>query len=777
MLGKNCFTRSVFFPMFMPMLKQLTHIFIALAVLTCVPNGYSQSEQKPAKQVRPGSIFLSGYYSIAEAEKLEKGKRYKDAWNKYHQALRYYRTLAANFPEWKKGLVESRIKSTKQTIARIEPLAQKEQEAKQAQFQKYIESNTSENGIKSPAIIEMSDVEKKRIDRLIIDANAAQQSLQQERAKHKQEVARLGKQIGKLQDDLRKATQGLGGENTQTKILNQQIARLNQKLQNEEKLSKETQRKYQATLNQLHRERARLAVAPLQRDVELLKKERDQNIADLKNMVAVHRATLEKQRVLNDKYNTLARDLDLAQRSLKKKSDELEKSKKAGHKVVAALRKQNKALQSQVTALQTQLSSVKTENEILQEQLTQSEAVNAELKRDLAAVTLERDNLNELIKLSDTDRVKKVIKENLRLGKELHQIRLAYKKLQEDKNASQDQLIEAENKLAVAKQKIINLEEIKAQYQKRIGDLEDHLRTTKDRLAQVKENGSPLEQEEAQVLKDTLKRITLQLERRKQAEALLWKEYTKSAYKDSELGKAIQAVMNKKIALTEKEKGLLKMKRDTDSFVLSNSGNMTAEQRRIKLERSDAQVDSLSSLAKRCIERGSLQTAKEIYDEAYADHGYHYPFLVNRGVVRVQLNEYEEALEIFEHSSQLKERNAYSHFMLGYCRFKLGMDDLAKKSFDEAIRIRPDHIDSYLYHGLIAYSQSNYKGAQEYFENAVRLNPDHREAQFNLSQVYFAMKQKTKAKEAYNSALRAGLTPNFAYEKRLGINKSQRDGE
>ena len=755
------------------MLRGLAYIFITFSALVCVPCGLAQRENKPVKQVRPGSIFLSGYYSIAEAEKFEKDKRYKDAWNKYHQALRYYRTLAANFPEWKKGLVESRIKSTKETIARVEPLAQKEQDKKQAQYQKYIESNTSESGIKSPEITELSDGEKKRVDKITLDANTAQQLLQKERARHKQEVARLEKQIGKLQDDLRRATQGLGGENTQTRILNKQIAKLDQKLKNAEKLSKDTQRRYQETLNQLHREKARMAVAPLQKDAERFRREKAQLEADLKNMVSVHRATLEKQRALNEKYNKAVTDLDLAQRSLKKTTDQLAAAKNVGNKTVAALRKQNKALQSQVDALQVQLAGVKTENGILQQQLAQSNAVNEELKRDLAEVTLERDNLNELIKLSDTDRVKKVIKENLRLGKELLQIRLAYKKLKDDKNASQDQLIEAENKLAVAKQKIIDLEDVKTQHQKRIGALEDHVRITKERLAKAEKGGNPLEKEEASVLKDTLKRITLQLDRRKQAEALLWKEYKKSGEKDSELGAAIVAVMNKKITLTEKEKNLLKVKRDTDSFVLSNSGNMTSEQRRRKIDRSNAQVESLSSVAKRCIEKGSLLTAKELYDEAYADHGYHYPFLVNRGVVRVQLNEYEEALEIFEHSSQLKEKNAYSHFMLGYCRFKLGMDDLAKKSFDTAIRIRPDHIDSHLYHGLIAYSQSNYKEAKGYFESAVRLNPDHREAQINLSQVYFALKQKTKATEAYNAALKAGLTPNFDYEKRLGINKSE----
>ncbi|MFT5906502.1 MAG: tetratricopeptide (TPR) repeat protein, partial [Cryomorphaceae bacterium] len=78
----------------------------------------------------------------------------------------------------------------------------------------------------------------------------------------------------------------------------------------------------------------------------------------------------------------------------------------------------------------------------------------------------------------------------------------------------------------------------------------------------------------------------------------------------------------------------------------------------------------------------------------------------------------------------------------------------------------------YLYLGLIAHTDGNNSKAKDYLNKAVRINPEHKEAQFNLSQIHYILGEKTKAIEAYNNALRAGLPPNFDYEKKIGIKKA-----
>ena len=731
------------------------------------------------KVIRPGSIFLSGYYAINEAEKLEKAKLFKNAWNKYHQAKRYYETLANNFPTWKPKLVKMRIRTTQENIERLQPLAEKQHGDKQKKLKAYIAENTSENGIKSPTLTETNGVtsaERKRISELSSTASQYKTLLYKERNKHKVESEAMRRRIAKLEENLRKSQQGLlGNDSSQTKLLNGQINKLTSELSNYEKRSKADQTKLLKLLNELNEKRAKLAAAPLQKDVERLARERKQFEAELKNIVGIHHTHLKQYKELQIDRDKVLNDLNLANASLKAKSHQLEISTNASHKVVKSLRNQIKAQQAQITALNNQVAQLNTDNLAMKTRLADSEAINKELTENLASVTLERDKLSELLNLSDADRAKRTIKEALRLGQELREAQQMIKQLRTDKNAAQDQILVAQNKLAVAKSKIIKLQNQNTDYSKRIGSLEDNIKTTKAQLelAIKSPSSNPLVTEEAKALKKILQDFATQLERKKQAEKLLLEEYKKSGIQGSPIGNAIANLVDKKITLTDKESSYLKTKADTDKFRLPNSGPRTESERQLALSKAQFQVDAIESLAHLCIDKGSLVTAMEIYDNAYDTHGYHFPFFINRGVVRLKLNRYDEAEEIFESASQLKENSPYTHFMLGVCRFKNGKPELARKSLETAVHLRPDYAKAYIYLGNVTSSQGNNEKAKDYLEKAVRINPEDATAQFNLSYVHYLLGDKKAAKTVYYEALRQGLAPNLDFEKKLGIKKAQ----
>lgn len=726
--------------------------------------------------INPGSIFLSGYSAINEAEKLEAAEKYQDAWNKYHQALRYYKTLNVNYPEWKKTLVSIRLESTGKSIARVEPLAQKELQAKQEKYNKYIESNTSENGIPSPShpkLTHLSGKDEQRVAELSNTENEMKTQLNIERQKHQAQVDKLNMEIGKLQATLLKSGQGLTTENSQTKILNDQINKLQEQVRSSQQQSKAAQQKTLETLDQLTRERARLATAPLKQDIEKLAQDKQRLETELEGIVTIHKKLITNHENLSKERDELLGELKLAESAYKKKTEDLEKTKTAGHSVMTALRDQIKAQANQISGLQDQVAALNKENIGLRTQLDSADDINKELTENLAAVTLERDKLSELLDLSDGDRTKKTIYEALRLGEELRKAENVIKELQANQNVAQDQINIAENNLVVAKKKIIDLQVENTTYIKRIGTLEDNLRITQEELekkmANVKAN--PLQTEEVTTLKSALRRITTSLERRKQAEKILIDEHQKANINNPELTQAILNLTENNVTLTAKESQMLNEQEDTDKFIIA-SGSTSPEVREIAKLKSQNQIDSLESLAKRCIEKGNLQTAKDIYDGAYDAHGHHYPFFINRGVVRVQLGEFEEAKEIFESGSQLKENNAYTHFMLGYCRFKTNDDVMAKKSLEAAVHIRPDYIEPYIYLALIAHTDGDNNKAKDYLMKAVSIDPEHKEAQFNLSQILNILDEKSEAKKAYENALRAGLPPNFDYEKKLGIKKA-----
>lgn len=754
---------------------KLFYFFLIICTsLALTPYGHAQVSNTAGQKVKPGSIFLSGYSAINEAEKLEADEKYKDAWNKYHQALRYYKTLSINYPEWKKLLVNIRIESTSKSIARVEPLAQKEHLAKQDKYKKYIESNTSENGIPSPDLPQLSGPQQQRVADLSNKEKNLKIQLNIERRKHKTQTDKLNKEIERLQVSLRKMIHGASSENSQTKILNDQIQKLQAQLRSSQQQSKAAQQKTIETLDKLTRERAKLATAPLKKDIEKLAQDKQRLESELDGIVTIHKKLLKSHQDLAKERNELLGELKLAEGAYKKKAAALEKSNTANHKVMSSLRDQIKAQATQIEGLRNQVTALNNENEGLRTQLTSANEINLELTQKLASVTLERDKLSELLDLSEGDRTKRVIKEALRLGEELRKAQNSIKQLQVNQNAAQDETIIAERKLVVAKKKIIDLQLQNTSYIRRIGSLEDNLRATKEQLEKRMEGGvdNPLQAEEITTLKTALKRITTQLERRKQAEKILIAEYQKANIKNPELANAIVNLTENNVVLTARENQILKEQAYTDRFTIASGGAKSPEARQAAKIRSQNQIESLESLARRCVEKGSLQTAKDIFDEAYDAHGHHYPFFINRGVVRAQMGEFVEAKEIFESGSQLKENNAYTHFMLGYCRFKTNDDILAKKSLEAAIHLRPDYIDPYIYLGLISHAGGNDTKAKDYLTKAVRIDPEHKEAQFNLSQIHNVLGEKEEAIEAYNNALRAGLPPNFDYEKKLGIKKA-----
>jgi len=736
----------------------------------------AQVRDRALKDVKPGSIYLSGYAAVNEAEKLESAEKYIDAWNKYHQALRYYKTIDINFPDWKKEMVAYRMEMTDESIKRLEPLAQKENLEKKEKYKKFSESHTSESGIPSPnapATPKISGREQQRLTELAGKERQLKGLVLEERQKHQAEVNRLNKSIAELQGKLRKAELGVRADNKQTKIVNAQIRKLQDDLKSSKRQSRPAQQQAIAQLNELTRIRAQLATAPLKKDIENLAKDKARLEEELGGIVGVHKKLLKKHQATERERARLMGDLKLKESALNEASNKLANAKKSGYKVVKGLRAQIKAQAKQIEGLRDQVTVLTTENEGLRKELESANAINAELKQSLATVTLERDRLSEILDLSKSERTKRAIQEALRLGEALRVAKQSIKQLQSNQNAVQDDMLEAQSKLAVAKKKIIDLRAENTNYIRRIGSLEKNLSATKEKLqAQINKGvNNPLQSKEIETLKTALNRITNKLKRRKQAEKLLIAEYQKANINNPGLTSAIVNLTKSTITLTAKESEILKEQEDTGRFSIAGRSK-SPEARAAARLKSQNQIDSLESLARRCVEKGSLETAKEIFDEAYDAHGHHYPFFINRGVVRVQLGEFMEAKDIFESGAQLKENNAYTHFMLGYCRFKTNDDVMAKKSLEAAIHIRPDYTEAYIYLALLEYENGNSKKAKEHLKKAVRIDPEHKEALFNLSHIHLVLKEKKQALDVYNNALKAGLAPNFEYEKKLGIKQA-----
>jgi len=316
-------------------------------------------------KVKPDSIYLSGYTALSEASNLEKKKQYKAAWNKYHQALRYYKTININFPEWNKTLVNRRLESTTAKIKEIEPLASKEHVTQQQKLTQYQKANTSENGIPSLQLPSKLGNNSQHVADLNAKAQQLQKALDVERSKYQTEKTKLEKQITTLNNQLRKATQGLSSENTQTKILNDQIAKLKQELKSSQTQSNFQQQKQIEALDHLTRERAMLATAPLKQDIERLTQDKARFEMELDSMVGVHKRLLESHQKLTKERDDLANTLNLERLALEKANAALLKAKNNGNKVVEGLREQIRVQAAQIQAQSELLAAKEKENMLM----------------------------------------------------------------------------------------------------------------------------------------------------------------------------------------------------------------------------------------------------------------------------------------------------------------------------------------------------------------------------------------------------------------------------
>jgi Tfp pilus assembly protein PilF/chromosome segregation ATPase len=748
-------------------LTYLTFIFLALT-----PLGSLSAQSEP---VRPGTILLSAYQSVSEAEKLEESKQHKDAWNKYQQALRYYESLAAAHPAWKPHIVQGRIQSTTESIKRVEPLAQKALLAEQAQLQGFVDTEKPQQQapqLSTKTVYRSTPSDLEQITKLNDRLNEMHRHLEKLKNQHTAEKLKLHQQISKLQTDLRKNQQGLGRESTQTRMLNGEIARLQQELRRSQQLGQKDQQKLLDTIEELQRTRNTLATAPLRADVEKLKQEKEKQEQELIYLAKAYQRDKKLLEIKTIENQQLQKEARLAKDQLAAKTKLLEQADANTKAVVAAMRSEINSLKSQLAASESKRREQEGEIKSLMERLAQSETIEEELRTDLASMTAERDQLSEMLKLSDADRAKELMKENLRLGKELSIAKRNLEQLHADKNAALDRVTQAETDVAIAKQQLIYKRQENIEFRKRIANLESTLSSTRERLSTVSNKPVVDEaaREEAELLKQTVKRLMTQAKRRRQAEQLLWEEYRRTALIDPNFVEEYEAVAGEEIQLTDRERTMLTVAQPQGDMHFAGS-NLDQKSREIAQAKADEKISTYHSIAQRWIEKDNLEVAKELYDEAY-DSIPDYSFLVNRGVVRLKLEEFEDAEGIFELGTTQRPRSPYTHFMLGMSRYYLQNDDLAAKSMDRAIDLQPDYKEAFLYRGFIEYRNGRNQNALEFITNAIQLDPEYEEAHFNLAVLHNLMGDNKKAKKAYNDALRAGLAPNLEFERKIGINKA-----
>jgi tetratricopeptide (TPR) repeat protein len=121
-----------------------------------------------------------------------------------------------------------------------------------------------------------------------------------------------------------------------------------------------------------------------------------------------------------------------------------------------------------------------------------------------------------------------------------------------------------------------------------------------------------------------------------------------------------------------------------------------------------------------------------------------------RGDILMARKMYREAVDVYREGPA---DSALLHNKTGIAFHQLLQFNLAKKEYEQAIKLNPQYAEAINNLGAIYYAQKNYRRAVRQYTKALAITPEAASIYSNLGSAYFARKDYPKAAECYQKAL------------------------
>ena len=700
------------------------------------------AQEDPAA-VDPADIFFQAWLEIKRAEKLEEESKFSDAWQKYQQAYSYYSVLNKSHKNWKPNLVKSRIASTEESMKRIEPNATAELASNKIKTQDLIEGpqpgSPSGSGAGSGYQSAPSSRNNSTTGRATIDPST---------------VARLDK-LEKENKELKTKleTAASNDQNAKSKLDDTERKRLNELITKKDR--------------EIAMIRDVLARAPLQQDMNRISQQKTTLEQEIKITARALKSSQQKLTEAQQNAENFRQEAELAKNRAEKIQQNMQQQGAVNNELVRGLRDELKTVTEMLEQTRNELGSANSRIEKMQLSLNESQETIKELTKERDSLLKERNLLAETLKQSDSKGIQGLITENMRLGTELKEALDRLDFLEENQNATKDDLTKAHTNLALAKTRILKYQKEQAIQSETIQSLESQLRDAQSALSSAKANdGAYTNPDEVKTLRGTVDRLLAAQERRRIGEKILWNTYQKSIAKIDGLSKAISDIRNIKINLTDKEKEFVSGHRHPDGE-FSNSDRVSLAHARAYGNALESETLYVEDLIIRHFERGRIQAAHSVLIDINERVPGNYRILCKLGVVEMKLGHYNKAIARLDEAITMRENSGYAHFMMGIAQYKNKEVDDAQNSFERSLILKPDNARAHLYLGNLAGAAKRYQQAEEHFLSTIKINPSLADAYYNLSVLYLQQKRKQDALSYYQKALNNGAQPDQALENKL----------
>lgn len=692
----------------------------SLVMLLAFPAAAQAPPPVQEAQFDPSDVYLQGYLATRAAEQLENAGDFIGARQKLEQAAELFATVRKYYPAWKPEMVAVRGEKTTETLNRIRPKAEEQQNKNRSAVAEL------EGGARQPGkLIDPAEGVTPLTPGILEVDPLATRRLQEAEA----EVERLRGQARdgdmKRQNDFLKAQ--LKAAETRVESLRNSLAR-----------------------------------APMDREMKAL----NQRIADLEQERDAMSMALTQSRGAHTeslaKIATLEADLKVMQQKYADMDRNLKVERKVSSNVVAGQRRQLEELEKKLEAKNGELAKANEKIASLTHELKQSQEAFAQLRSERDNLLRERDQMSALLKLNEAGRIQELIEQNMSLAKNLREANDKVDRLNREANADLDAITDAQRDLAIAKSQINRLQHEKREQDKRIAELLAKLKDEENALAGGKTDANPAEVEMLRGIIDKQRRV---LERQRQAKELLVEAAKELGSKDQNLTKAIELFDGQEIALSPEEQKLIAGDNVDGEFISpfardrATVGQATAELNR--------DIAVFERTAEKSFLSGRLLPTRELYQMILEQHPGHTPTLCKIGVVHLKLDDPGAAVDSFRRAVELDTSNPHAFRMLGFSLMKLGDLPAAEQSAKRSVDLAPHDAMAQMLYATLCYRLGRASEAISHFKAAITANPLLSEPHYNLALIHFRLGRAEEARTFYQQALERGAVPDPELEEKL----------
>jgi len=549
-----------------------------------------------------------------------------------------------------------------------------------------------------------------------------------------------------------KENKDLTAQRNELDRLYREIQTLKTKLTSAELDRSENRAQLRTAIMQLEQERATKANAPLKAEMESLQDKLSIASQERDAMAfAVKKSRKQYQQVLAQN-KILQADLQLARIKEKELNQKLLDERNINNDLVTSLRKQKKTLVKELNDMERKWESSRLQITSLNRQLEESQAIVSELQAERDSLLIERDRMSDLLAMTDNERSKKLIVQNMQLGKQLTDALEKVEMLSKEENAAKDKMLQARAELAHAKKSINHFKTLTIDQDRRIAQYEE-------KLLNVQTN---LENTPITMLREIAQRQIQQQKRRKASKQLLI-ENAKKLGVLAELIDPINAATGVDTTLTEDEKALVAQLPGTSTKFFTAS-SAPAEVRNREQAKLDQQTKSLTLAGTTAFLKQNYIVAGQCFEYIIEQNPGHIDSMLSLGVISMRLKESEKAAENFRAAIAMRDNMPYAHRMLGVNLYNKNDLFESQACFLRAVQLDPRDHTSYTYLGNIAGMQKEFDTAEVNYTAAIDINPTLPDPFLNMAKIRASQGKQKEAKNYYKQALENGAEADTQLE-------------